>query len=137
MTVLSNRHNNHFKVSAESFGLNVATHKRFGPAITSLSDDTINVIKTELKPDVQLFELYRKQFNEQKKKKEPKDKKIVPIMVSTEVKQLVSEAAEKLGCDMKNLNEVAIKYYLHILETKPKSIPKEFLVTPNEKKSKS
>lgn len=126
------RHNAHFKASAEAFGLSVTSSKRFGPAHTALTAETKAIIKGELKPDTVVFTMYRKAFNAIKKDKDKKDKgpkKLTPLMIDKETKEVVEAGAKELGCDMKNLTEMAVKFYLHMQKNKPKSIPQEFRIT--------
>jgi hypothetical protein len=129
------RHNDHFKKAAEGFGLSVKSSKRFGSAHTSLTDATKAVIYDELKPNTELFKLYRKAFNEIKKKKEKKPRDLKPVLLDKETKETTVAGAEKLGCEQKNLVDIAVKYYMHILATKPKSIPKQFQTTSKPKKA--
>lgn len=130
------RHNNHFKVAAEQFGLEVSSCKRFGPAHTKCSPATLSIIEKQFKPK-NCFDIFRKEFNSVKPKKEKKESGLKPCIVDAATKELIAASAESLGCDQKNLVDFAVKYYMHILATKPKAIPAEFKVTVNEKKSKS
>lgn len=124
------RHNEIFKKKAEQFGLSVTSSKRFGSAHTALTEATKDIIKKELKLNETLFQQYRKTYNEAQKEKKDKEKptKLAPVMIGTETKELVAANAKEIGCDQKELTETAIKFYLHMLKTKPTSIPKEFRI---------
>lgn len=102
------RHNVAYKAAAETVGLSVEQAGRFGWANTKLLEETIDMIDNELKPNEELFTLFRKSFNEKKKKeKDPRD--LTPVMIGKETKKQIAEGAEKLGITQKEFVAVATK----------------------------
>lgn len=132
------RHNQIFQKTAQMFGLSVTSSKQFGFGHTELTDATKDIINNKMKFNVELFDLYRKQYNAIKdaKDKKKKERKMAPVMIGTEMKDTIEKESKRLGCDQKVLTETAIKYYLHILNTKPNSIPKEFRIKTNKNEKK-
>jgi hypothetical protein len=128
------RHNMLFKTAAESYGLVITSSKRYGFGHTTPSVETMKWAYDEFKPNVELFALYRKKYNEikERKEKEKGPAKLAPVIISKEMKETIAKEAAALKCDQKELTEVAVKYYLHILKSKPKQIPAEFQVKPSK-----
>lgn len=107
------RHNKLFKEQAENFGLVVAAPTdQYGWAHTSLTPETIKLIKEKLKPNEELYVLYRKAFNEQKKK--AKKSTLTPVMIDKETKEKIKAAAEELGMSQKDLTTNAVNTYLEL-----------------------
>lgn len=109
------RHNMLFREQAENFGLIVAPPSdQYGWAHTDLLPETERLIKNELKPNKELFTLYRRAFNEQKKK--AKKSTLTPVMIDQETKAMIKVAAEELGMSQKDFTTNAVKTYLHLPE---------------------
>lgn len=100
------RHNKKFQVTAEFFGLTVTSSKRFGPAHTTPGEVALKAIE-DLKPNVELYKIYRDGMNSEKEKK-AKPSKLKPVMVDEETKQNIEKAAEELGMTQKEFTKAAV-----------------------------
>jgi len=99
------RHNKHFKSAAESLGLSCVSLKgsnaRFGTAFTELLPETVDLIEKTLKPDTEVFTMFRNEFNELKKKT-TKPPTLKPVMVGADLKKTIEDAAKAAGVTQKD-----------------------------------
>jgi hypothetical protein len=107
------RHNNIFKKTAEFFGLEVTSSKRFGPAHTTLGD-TAHKALNALKPNKKLYELYAEMKTKDEKKK--KESKLKPVMIDKETKTMIQGAAKALGMTEKALVTGAVQMFISLDE---------------------
>lgn len=109
------RHNKVFKTTAEFFGLDVSSSKRFGSGHTSLGKGAREAIK-QLKPDSKLFELYQNLKSKEDKDKKKPEVKLAPVMIGKDTKELIMNGAEILGITQKEFTETAVKITLSLEE---------------------
>jgi hypothetical protein len=106
------RHNGQFKIAAAELGLIAESRPgklaRFGIAFTDLKPETKKLIDEQFKPNVEAFNLFRREFNETKKKKEKTAKTLVPVMLGADTKALIVQGAEALGVSQKEFTTSAI-----------------------------
>lgn len=127
-------HNENFKNIVPQFGLQAVKVKRRGYAQTVHTEKSRAAI-AKLKPKTDLYTLYYNAFNAIKQEKEKKDKptKLAPVIISTEIKELIKNESESLNVTQKELTEKAVLFYLHMLKNSPDVIPAEFKLVEIEK----
>lgn len=110
------RHNQIFQKTAEFFGLEVSSSKRFGSGHTKLGEVAKKVI-TDLKPRKDLYELYinLQKAKEDEKKKEKKGN-LTPVMIDKDVKTAIEEGAKAVGMNQKEFTGDAVKLALSLNE---------------------
>lgn len=105
------RHNMKYKVAAEKFGLIVNNVPRFGFAKTEIGEPLRKVITDTFKPNLELFELFRKQYNGKKKKEKDPNKGLTPVMIGKDTKALIEKTSEAMGMTQKEFTTNAVKSY--------------------------
>jgi len=132
------RHNKIFKTAAERFGLEVTSSTRFGYGHTSLGQVAKDAI-AKLAPDYDVYALAAgmgAQISDEDKKDKAKAKakvKTAAVIVGKETKVKIKEGAEKLGTTSKSLTEMAVAFYMDMMEKG--KVPKKYM--PETKKETS
>lgn len=110
------RHNKKYAEMAEKLGLHCEfLSPQYGFARTTLRPETKELIKTEFKPDENLFKLFRLHYNELKKRKEKdKTKSLTPVMVGKDIKVLIEKGSKALGMTQKDFTANAANSYLKL-----------------------
>lgn len=105
------RHNMKYKAAAEKFGLIVKNVPRFGFAKTEIGEPLRKVINDQFKPNLELFELFRKQYNGKKKKEKDPNKGLTPVMIGKDTKQLIATTSAAMGMTQKEFTTNAVNSY--------------------------
>ena len=99
-------HNKHFKIAAESFGLKVDKMRNRGFALTSLTEEGKKAIE-ELNPKKDLFNIYRKTF------KRLYMKRYIPLLVrnTEQMKEIIEELTTYAGNKTQAVEDALILAY--------------------------